>query len=414
MKKLLIIVLGLMLASMLFGIKTGKSIFYADSYMLRAYGVEAAYWNPALIKHDKHIDTWIPVLNTGVQVTNNSLDLDTYNKVVGDDYLDEAEKADLLSKVKGSLVAEFSGNHSIAGFTLDNMAFSTSISYMGKAVVSKRYLELMLNGNEDTLYVFNKSQNNVSAMGYIDLTGGMGDIKLPLGDKIPTIKAGFSGSILIGLADAYTQKFDGFLKSTMDGITLHQDVTLRTGVGGIGFKSMLGLVSNPYPGLDVGMTVDNVFGFLNWSGVTEDKIYSFRADSVYVANVNDDFYTTTDETVKTDSYHMSLPPEMRLAAMYSLKQLNVSADYVQGFKESVATDGKGRLAIGAQFTPAPFLKLHWGLGFGNSSYPWRISYGISANSSTAEFGIGVQSFKSVIPGTTSKGIAFGSYLRLWI
>ena len=412
MKKLLLILLALVLLNCLFGVKTGKSIFYADSYMLRAQGVEAAYWNPALIKHDPHIDTWLPVLNTGVQVTNNSLDLDTYNKVVSDDYLDENEKADLLNKIKGSLVGEFSGNHSIGGFTLDNMAFSSSVSYMGKAAISKDYLDLLLEGNSDSMYVFNKDQNNLEALSYIDFTFGMGDLKLPLGDKIPAIKAGFSGSILVGLANGYTEQFDGFLKSTMDGITMHQDVTLRTGIGGMGFKSMLGFVSNPYKGLDVGLTLDNVFGVLKWSGKTEDKYYSFRADSVYVANVNDDFYTTTDTTLATDSYSQSLPPELRLAAMYTLDKLSVSADFVQGFKESAVTGSTGRMALGAMYKPFGFLKLHWGLGFGNSRYPWRISYGISANSSTAELGLGFQSFKSVFPGTKSKGIAFGSYLRL--
>ena len=38
---------ALLLASPLLAFNTGKSILFADSYMLRAQGVEAAYWNPA-------------------------------------------------------------------------------------------------------------------------------------------------------------------------------------------------------------------------------------------------------------------------------------------------------------------------------------------------------------------------------
>ncbi len=414
MKKLLLVSLALFLCFSLFGIKTAKSIFYSDSYMLRARGVEAAYWNPANIIPTRNIDIWLPVANTGVQVNNNALDLDTYNSVVGDDYLDEDEKADLLKKVDGNLRGEFSGNHSIFGFTLGNMSFSSSANYMGKTGISKRYLELLLNGNEDSLYVFDKKSNYAFATSYVDLTYGMGDIKLPLGDKIPTIRAGFSSSILVGFMDGYTQRFDGFLSSTMNGITMHQDVTLRTGMGGIGFKSMLGLASQPYPGLDVGLTVDNIFGSLKWMGNTEDRIYGFHADSVYVSNINDDFYTQTDETVDTDSYTNSLPPELRLAAMYTFQQLSVSADFVQGFKNSVITDNTGRLAFGAEISPIPILRLHTGLGLGNSGYPWRISYGFSLRSSTLEGGLSVQSFQSVFPGSKSKGLAFGSFVRLWI
>ncbi|MBP7310550.1 MAG: hypothetical protein KA984_04615 [Candidatus Cloacimonetes bacterium] len=414
MKKLIIALAVLFLCFNLAAIKTGKSIFYSDSYMLRARGVEAAYWNPANLMPTKNIDIWLPAANTGIQVSNNALDLDTYNSVVGDEYLDQAEKDALLNKIEGSLQGSFSGNHSIFGLTLGNMAFASSASYMGKTGISKRYLELLLNGNADSLYVFDNKSNQVSATSYVDFTYGMGNLTLPLGEKIPPIRAGFSASILVGFMDGYTQRFEGYLSSTMDGISMHQDVTLRTGVGGFGFKSMLGLASQPYPGLDVGLTVDNIFGALKWSGKTEDRIYGFHADSVYVSNINDDFYTQTDETIDIDSYTTSLPPELRLAAMYTLSQLSISADYVQGFKNSVITDNTGRLAFGAEISPIPILRLHTGLGLGNSSYPWRISYGFSLRSSTLEGGLSVQSFQSVFPGTKSKGIAFGSFIRLWI
>ncbi|MDD4278011.1 MAG: hypothetical protein PHT37_09005, partial [Candidatus Cloacimonetes bacterium] len=62
----------------LLAMPTAKSIFYADSYMLRAYGVEANYWNPAKLSKDGRTEIWLPLSNTAIYASNNSLDLDTY------------------------------------------------------------------------------------------------------------------------------------------------------------------------------------------------------------------------------------------------------------------------------------------------------------------------------------------------
>ena len=416
MKKIILPLLWALLAfASLNAIKTGKSIFYADSYMLRARGVEAAYWNPANLIPGKYMDVWLPAINAGIGVNNNSLDLDTYNFVVSQDYLDAADKAKLMSKIKHDLHASCSGNISIFGFTLANMSLSSSLTYSGDLSVSKRYLELMLYGNTDSLYVFGKDRNNAQAISYGDLTFGAGNFTLPfLPDSFPEIRAGFSASILMGVGTAHSEDFYGSLSSTMDGISLRQDVTLRTGLGGYGFKSMLGLVSNPIPNLEVGLTLDNIFGYLKWIGTTEDTNFHISADSVFITNLDEDYYTETHETLDTEHFSTELPPELRMAALWNTSKMNFSADYVQAFKNSAVTNSTGRLALGVEAFPAPFLPIHFGLGFGNNSYPWRVSYGIGLSSKTGEFGISVQSYDSLFPGKKSKGLSLGSSVRLWL
>ncbi|MDD3235797.1 MAG: hypothetical protein PHH43_05665, partial [Candidatus Cloacimonetes bacterium] len=114
MKKLILLSLTMVIVfSSLAAIKTGKSIFYADSYMLRARGVEAAYWNPANLMAGKYYDLWVPGVNTGIFVNNNALDLDTYNYVMSQERLNDDDKQLILGKMDGSLRGSMRGNTSI-------------------------------------------------------------------------------------------------------------------------------------------------------------------------------------------------------------------------------------------------------------------------------------------------------------
>ena len=405
----------LLLASPLLAFNTGKSILFADSYMLRAQGVEAAYWNPANLVRQKHIDFWAPGLNMGVSVANNSFDLDTYNFIVGQDYLEDADKQLILNKINGSLHTEMEAQVSLFGFTLDNMSFSSALHAMGKLALSERYLELLLYGNTDSLYVFDKGTTDAKGISYVDFTFGAGGFEIPLlPSEYPVLRTGFSVSALVGVANADLTEFYGYLQSGWDGITLHQDITLRTGFGGYGHKAMLGAACDLSQNLQLGLTLDNLWGKLTWSAVAEELQYSLVADSVYAVDIQDDFYVLRDERVAIADYATELPPEIRMAALWKDNKYSFSADYVQAFKHSAATSKVGRLSFGAQLLPLPFLPLNFGLALGNEAYPWRASYGFGLKSKGSEFGFSVQSIDSIFPGQKSKGVSFGSYIRLWI
>lgn len=416
MRKYSLILLFCLLAlTALNGFNTGKSIFFADSYMLRAKGIEAAYWNPANIKPEKGIDFWIPLANLGLCVNNNALDLDTYNFVVSKDVLEEADKEKILNKIDGSLRSLVEGNVSILGFAFDNIVLSSSLHITGKLNLSERYLDLLLYGNSDSLYVFDKSTTDMNVLSYVDLTFGMGNYTLPfLPESVPDIRAGFSLSALVGVGNAKMDEFYGYFNSSMEGVDLQQDISLKTGIGGFGQKAMLGLASDVTPNLEVGFTLDNLFGKITWPLTAEERNIHITANDVYVANIDDEFYDASTETVDIDSYSTELPLEMRLSALYTYKKANFSVDYLQGMKSSITNSNIGRLSLAAQVSPVKVLPLGIGVGFGNKNYPWRISYSIGLHTNTGEIGLGVQSYKQLIPGYKSKGLAIGSYIRVSI
>jgi hypothetical protein len=414
MKKLALLLLFCFLfLTALNAFNTGKSVFFADSYMLRAKGVEAAYWNPANLQQEKGIDFWIPIMNLGIGINNNSLDLDTYNYVVSRDTLNDIDKQKILNKIDGSLRSVLESNISIVGFAFDNMSLSSSLHLTGKLALSERYLDLLLYGNTDSLYVFDKSTTDAGGLGYVDLTFGIGNLVLPyIPETIPPIRAGFSVSALVGIGNANLDDFFGYFSSSMEGVDLKQDIVLHTGLGGFGQKAMLGLASNITPNLEVGLTLDNLFGKINWFLTTEETTIKVVANDVYAANISEEIYDYANETVDIDSYSTKLPPELRLGTLYKIPWANFSLDYLQGFKTSIATSGIGRFSLAAQFLPWEYLHLNIGVGFGNRHYPWRISYGIGYSSKVVELGFGLQSVKNLIPGYKTKGIAIGSYMKV--
>jgi len=412
MKKLLLLLcLAVLAAGSLLGFTTGKSILFSDSFMLRAQGCEAIYWNPALINPD-YSDILLPGINTSFYVANNSLDLDTYNYVMSHDFLDQEDKDNLLAKIRdGHLSVDSEANTSIFGLTIGNVGLASSLHFYGRGSLSKDYLELLLNGNVDSLYVFTKKDNDLSSLTFGDITFGMGDITLPLGDRIPKIKVGFSTSLLVGIYDTKISKFDGFLSSGFDGMTLSQDIIVDTGIVGGGFKGMLGAVSEPMKDLSVGLTLDNLFGFINWGLNTEAIHFNVTADSLYAANIEEDFYTETHEWVDIDNYTTKLPPELRLAGLYRLKPVSVSADWVYPFDSSVIAPQKGRLSLGAEVNLLKYFPIHMGMTFGNQELPAKFSLGMGIKTSYGDIGLGYQSFGSIIPGYTSKGISLGTYFN---
>jgi hypothetical protein len=395
---------------------TSKSLLFSDSYMLRARGCDANYWNPALLNKEDG-DIWIPVLNLGIFAGNNSIDVNLYNFVTSEEYLDDADNQRILYAIDERVALSVGGQVALFGFTMGNVALSSSVHVGAKAAFDEKYLELLLYGNGDgsEVFEFSREDNYAEALSYLDLTVGVGDIRLPLPESIPDIDLGFAVSALGGLGNTTTKNFEGRLSANLDGLTVHQDVTQLASAGGYGAKGLIGLHSEPVTNLHVGVTLDNILGFIKWGLVREEFSYHFAADSLYALDLLDGtegLYTSSYEQMKADPFTTNIPMEMRLAAMFKTKQISLSADYIQGFGDSAEISRQGRFALGAELRPIPILSFFLGYGSPNDSYPWRTSLGIGLNFKVIEFGLGFQSIEQFYPGFSTKGLAVATYFNI--
>jgi hypothetical protein len=413
MKKLFL--LALLLAATLLSATTftSHSLLFSDSYMLRAKGSEANYWNPALLNEDVH-DFWFPGLNLGIYAGNNSLNIDLYNFIVTRDSLTLADKQRIMDAIDERIAFNLGSNIGLLGFTMGNVAFSSSVHVGAGLALDEDYLRLLLYGNGDgsETFEFSNDDNYINAQSYLDLTIGVGDIRLPLPETIPDIDFGFSCSLLGGIADAHSENVHGYLSSNLDGLNFSQDATLMTAAAGYGFKGMLGLYSQPIDNLYAGITLDNVFGFIKWGMMREKMTFHAEVDSFYAINLDEDFFNYEVTNTTTEPYTTKLPPELRVAAMFKTPQVSISGDYIQGFGKSVEVSTQPRFSVGAELTPIPLLPIQIGFGSGNDTYPWRVSYGLGLNFKVIEFGIGVQSIESLIPDNSTKGVAVATYFNL--
>ena len=392
---------------------TPQSMFFADSYMLRARGCDANYWNPALLQRG-YSDIMIPIFNNSIYLGNNSFNIDLYNYVMKQVYLDDKAKQKILNAIDGNMSFNLGSQIGIFGFTTSNMAFSSSVHLATKAALDEQFIELALYGNGDgsEVYHFTKNNNYAEGLSYVDLTFGMGDILLPFPETVPAIKFGFALSTLVGVGNVHTRELEGYLSSNLDGLNVQQDLIIRSGLGGYGLKTLLGLYSEPLTNLEVGATLDNLFGFIKWQKQTQEEIYHFEIDSLYASDIEEDFYIEDSSTVDIKPYKTKLPPEMRLSALYTYKPISVSADYVVGFGNSPEVSKQGRISLGAQICPIPQIPISFGYCSGNEIYPWRMSYGIGLNFKSVGFGIAIQSIESIIPGSSTKGLALATYFNV--
>lgn len=391
------------------GSNLGLPLAFSDSYMMRAKGSEANYWNPALLQ--KSGDIWFPAVNSGVIVTNNAISIDHYNSIMKSRFISPADKEKLLDGMKDSFVVSLSGQSSIVGFSIEDVAFSSSIHYHAKLALSRKYLELLLYGNKEEEYLFSKKDTYVASLAFVDITVGKGGIRLPLPESIPDILVGASGSLLIGIEELHTSKYEGLLRANMDGLTLDQDLTLLSGGGGIGFKGMVGLASEPVKNLHAGITLDNIFGGIRWGLVSQKHHYEASADSVYLANLDEDLLDYDSYTEKAGNYKTDLPLELRLGLLYKLNKGSLSVDYLQGFGDSPLTSKTGRVNFGVELLPLPSIPLRFGYTPGTSSHPWRAAYGVSLRIKPFDLGLGVQSYGNLIPGSSSKGMGISLNLK---
>ncbi|HOV16652.1 MAG TPA: hypothetical protein PLF50_04060 [Candidatus Cloacimonadota bacterium] len=408
MKKIYFIGIFLAVVCLLPSLQTATSLPFSGSYLMRAQGAEAVYWNPASL-NSNYKNFVIPVLNLTGGIFNNAFDLDTYNFFCSRDTLSEKDKARLLSKIDSNLRFKTDENIMLFGMTFGNLALASGTHIAAHGRFDKDYLRIILYGNEETDYFFTKEDNQVEGLVYQDITLGAGNwnispyFKLPV---LPAIKVGASASILIGGAVAETDKFIGTLHSDFDGMQLKQDVYLRTGILGIGTKALLGVKSEPLPNLSVGMSLDNIGGFIKWVGENKMYHYNVESDSVFAADLEEDFVTEVDSSWSIGNFTTKIPPELRLGAYYSFRKINVSADYVQGFKASQVTSPIGYFCFGAEFLPLPVLPLQIGYRPGNKDQPWSFSYGIGIRVKPVNLGIGIQSISSIIPGYKTRGVNF--------
>ena len=379
------------------------SISVAGSYGLRAYGAEANYWNPANLYYQMPYHTEIILINSYLSLQNNALSIGKYNDINGT-YLSDEDKHDIINDLGRKLILESEFVHNIGGIAFHNLALSGRINLAGSGNLSSKYVKLLLIGNEyDYAYIFDRDDNNIELLGYVDLTAGLCPFSFYLGEY--QVHTGIALSFLWGIGLLTTENYSGVLLASDDGISLKQEIVLKSGFAGYGMKSLIGFRSDLNENLSLGLTIDNLGGFIHWTQETERHRYTAEIDSVYIAKLDMDILEHSESTEKIGSFTTPLPINVRISALYSLGRVNISLDWKQGFTNSVLTDKTPGISMGSEYLVRSYLPIRMGFSPPLGDNPYLFTYGAGYVTDRYELNLGLKSEGYIFPSRYAKGLA---------
>ncbi len=424
MKKLIIITVLFLVSNAVIATDIPVSAVYGESFLQRANGVNAIYWNPANLNKDRNFNRDYSFLSFSGGIQNNSFSISLYNDNVGK-YLTQADKDDILSELEDAVRMKFKVSALVFATSTKHHGFSMGTNFYAKGKFSKKYFDLLFNGNEyNEVYTFDRSENGVRVLGYSDITYAYSGLYLknilPFIENpenkvvFPEIKVGFSASALIGLLAIKTHKFDAELSAGDAGLHLDQNIELDEASGGFGFKSSIGFSSEDFmENLSLGLAFDNVFGFINWSGSAERTYITANADSVYIEELDDDVIDSDNVTEDSDGWTTNLPLVVKFGSLYKINgNANVSFDWKQSTKTTASTCAKPHLSITGEYVVKGMIPLRLGLSNGDETTGYSVTYSSGYKGNKIEVDLSITSYDFLLPGNYSKGVETALGLRL--
>ncbi|PID29823.1 MAG: hypothetical protein CSB55_01165 [Candidatus Cloacimonadota bacterium] len=391
---------------------------YAGSYLQRSNGIYAIGENPANIMNREKRNDFGFLMGLNFNAYNNSMSMNKLNNVSGK-YLDEEDKEKFIGDLDGSLRAGASFSNQMLACSRDNWGFSVSTFGKIKAKISKKYFDLIFFGNEyGEQYLFTEKNNSLDAISYTDIAFAyQTDLQTMIpslreNERMPTVRVGFAADVLIGLGTAETTAFKGVFDADEGGLDMKNEIHITRAESGIGQKFIIGFAVEPIENLSAGLVFDNIFGKITWNGNTEEDIFTVNSDSIYLAEISEDFYTQTDTTSAIGNFSTSLPLIIKLGALYQiLPDWNASIDFQKGMKnESVWTD-ELKVSVATEYFIKEIIPLAMGFQNGTNDRPYRLSYGFGIRPEFMDLDFSVSSFGAFFPGNSVKGVGFNFNAR---
>jgi hypothetical protein len=410
MKRILPILL-LVLASALSASIEGYS--YGDSYLMRAEGVNCIMTNPALLANPHDYNRDITFFDIALGVRNNAVSNSRLNDWSGK-YLTQKDKDDLLDSIQESMQINLNMDMTLFAASYRSSGFHVGLHAAGGAKVSKKYLDLILNGNNyGKTYHFTKDENDARAMAYADVSYASEASTLDRyftvlqSYRIPRIQVGYSVSLLVPIAGEYLPSYNGtFSTSDESGLQVDQKIRMRTGFGGYGFKGMLAFASQIDDHWSAGITFDNLLGFLKIQGNPEEHFYTLKSDSIYVSNLDEDLFRDSTYTRDSDEFQLTLPVVIRMGGLYRQDKWSVSADYVQYCSSDALTSTMPHLNLCGELMATPIMPVRLAFSTGDENDPLAFTWGAGLRFKHTWFDIGYRVDGSILPFFGAKGGGF--------
>ena len=382
---------------------SARSVGLASSYIARARGYEASFWNPANLGLSDRPAWSVGAVGVNGYVYNNSLSLGAITGLFGK-FLDDAAKSKLLDDIRQGdpnrpLDLSFDVGAHVLAASVGRFGFGLSATGAGNGRLTSDAVELLLFGNvgeggfgKD--FVVEGTDAEAWVLSGVHLSYGHPFTFAGLQNQKFAVGATVSYGITNGvrrIADA-----GSILRVNPVGVDVAAEaIQSSDDAGGHLWSVDLGATMEWGDRLVFGLALANALSNVAWDleGM-EYTEYTVTADFEDVTVLErttafTELSTEDQERISTLFREASLPTELRLGGLYQLSpKVDVSADFVARFGGRLRSRWDQMLAVGGEFRPFRFLPLRLGLATSFEEFAYTGGFGLYGGPLRFDFSLG--------------------------
>jgi hypothetical protein len=384
---------------------SARSFALANSFMARARGYEAAFWNPANLGLPDRPGWSVGLAGAGAYLNNNSLSYGQISSLYGT-YIDDAKKAELLASIREDdpdkmFQLNADANAHVLGFSIWRFAFGAGSMGAGNLEVSSDAVELLLYGNvgeDGTGGDFSMNGSHGEAWAF---SGGYMSYAQPF--TIPALdylglKFSVGATVKYGVSHGLARLLASGTMLTADPLAVGVDAELLNSTDADAGRlwAMDFGAAVDWDGLLVaGISLSNVVQSITWN--TED----FELTQI-IAMADFNETTSSDTTVdfvdldpaKQDEIvayldNATVPKKLRLGVVFeAIPALTVSGDYVEMIGGTLRSRWERSLSAGGELRLLTALPLRVGLATDFEHFAYTGGLGIYMGPVHTDFSVG--------------------------
>ncbi len=359
------------------------------------YGPHALFVSPSnlALPRSPIYYVYLPYLHLGL--TNNLMDITLFNHIFQIDTLYDADKNEILNRIKYDTWDVATSHASIIGFSVGNFGLGVRGFAGMRASIPKDLIELSLYGNElGRTYDFSKLKLEYME-GLEANLGGAYTINMENNKNLNVgVSIGYIYSSTFGYeidsgraAPAYfaIDSIHAAFVSDSHYLAARDTVYFKYADGGSGYRINLGVSSQLNKEVSVSLGLENVFSDIYWNtdplqGMAYMNVRNFKLQSLLDSAFRDTFIDTLTMDTTNTAFHTSLPRILRVGLTYksSTQPVITYLDYEQGFTNGVFSTTVPKLSFGAEYSPISFIPLRLGFTVGGDvGFGFNIGVGLN-------------------------------------
>jgi hypothetical protein len=366
-----------------------RAIGMGGAYSALARDYDAPLWNPANLGLSDGRNMALGFFNAGVNIRNNSLSLEQYNKYTGQ-FLDDDDKEDIVNSMpEQGVVLDIGAEASALNFSMGNFAINTRVSGFSSMNMGKDAMKLLLLGN--------------AVMREVDLANcrgesfAVGDLTLSFARALHSwregeISIGASLHYLKGLAYGRVVEADGAVVATDFGFAGSGFLKMRSALGGTGYATDIGVAMKFRDDWYFSAAWHNLLSKVRWNSDTEEHVLSFDMQPITVEDFmyegrSDSLVASSDTSYSIGSFGSKMTPALILGIARNFRKVTWTLDWQQTLFNGPGMGVAPRFASGIEYRIWDFLPLRTGMATGGEQGTWfSLGFGFKGGLVTFDFG----------------------------